>query len=414
MPGNVASTSGNFMIELFSFPRKNNSWIYDTGCGTHIFNTSQGLRGARKLAYRERYLYVGNDIRAAVEAIGTFDLVLPSGLILVLNNCHYAPSIVRGVISVYLLLDMGFVHTFIINGISVSLNNVFCFNAIPINGVFEIDMENHVSSRNNSMYIISNKIIKCNLDSSYLWHCRLAHIGKDRMEKLQHDGLLQNINDESFDKCESCISGKMTRKPFSHQVERATDLLGLINTDLCSPLRHVSKRGASYFLTFTDDYSRYGYVYLLKHKHEVFETFKVFKSEVELQLGKKIKTLRSVRGAEYLSQEFKDHLAECGIIHQLIAPYTPQQNGVSERRNRTLLDMVRSMFNLTTLPLSFWDYALETAIRILNMVPTKKVDKTPYELWTGKSPNFSYLKVWCCEAFVKRDSPDKLQQRFVK
>ena len=86
------------------------------GCGTHICNTLQGLRGARKLAYGERYLYVGNDIRAAVKAIGTFDLVLPSGLILVLNNCHYAPSIVRGVVSVSLLLDNGFVHTFINNG----------------------------------------------------------------------------------------------------------------------------------------------------------------------------------------------------------------------------------------------------------------------------------------------------------
>ncbi|GJT75478.1 retrotransposon protein, putative, ty1-copia subclass [Tanacetum coccineum] len=82
--------------------------------------------------------------------------------------------------------------------------------------------------------------------------------------------------------------------------------------------------------------------------------------------------------------------------------------------NRTLLDMVRSMMNLTTLSLSFWDYVLESATRILNMVPTKKVDKTPYELWYGKVPNLSYLKVWGCEALVKRDTPDKLQQRSVK
>ncbi|GJV60337.1 retrotransposon protein, putative, ty1-copia subclass [Tanacetum coccineum] len=136
--------------------------------------------------------------------------------------------------------------------------------------------------------------------------------------------------------------------------------------------------------------------------------------EVELQLGKKIKALRSDRGGEYLSQEFKDYLSENGIVQNLTSPYTPQQNGVSERRNRTLLDMVRSMFNLTTLPLSFWDYALESAVRILNMVPTKKVDKTPYEIWHGKAPNLSYLKVWGCEAYVKRDSADKLQQRSVK
>ncbi|GKC65264.1 retrotransposon protein, putative, ty1-copia subclass [Tanacetum coccineum] len=234
----------------------------------------------------------------------------------------------------------------------------------------------------------------------------LAHIGKTRIEHASREGLLENIDEESFDKCESCISGKMTKKPFNKNIERATDLLGLIHTDVCGPLRHVSRKGASYFLTFTDDFSRYGYVYLLKHKHEVFETFKVFKAEVELQLGKKIKALRSDRGGEYLSQEFKDYLSENGIVQNLTSPYTPQQNGVSERRNRTLLDMVRSMFNLTTLPLSFWDYALESAVRILNMVPTKKVDKTPYEIWHGKAPNLSYLKVWGCEAYVKRDSAD--------
>nr|GFC38257.1 retrovirus-related Pol polyprotein from transposon TNT 1-94 [Tanacetum cinerariifolium] len=76
--------------------------------------------------------------------------------------------------------------------------------------------------------------------------------------------------------------------------------------------------------------------------------------------------------------------------------------------------MVRSMINLTTLPLSFWNYALESVKRILNMVPTKKVDKTPYELWYGKVPNLSSIKVWGCEALVKRDTPDKLQQRSVK
>ncbi|GKG35144.1 retrotransposon protein, putative, ty1-copia subclass, partial [Tanacetum coccineum] len=117
---------------------------------------------------------------------------------------------------------------------------------------------------------------------------------------------------------------------------------------------------------FTDDFSRYGYVYLLKHKHEVFETFKVIQKEVENQLGKTIKSLRSDRGGEYMSQEFLDHLKKHGIIAHRTPPYSPQNNGVSERRNQTLLDMVRSMMSQTTLPKSFWDYALETAARILD------------------------------------------------
>ncbi|GJU61803.1 retrotransposon protein, putative, ty1-copia subclass [Tanacetum coccineum] len=168
-------------------------------------------------------------------------------------------------------------------------------------------------------------------------------------------------------------------KPYTHQVERAKDLLGLIHTDVCGPFKIMSRQGASYFVTFTDDFSRYGYVYLLKHKHKVFETFKVFQKEVENQLGKTIKSLRSYRGGEYMSQEFLDHLKDHGIIAYRTPPYTLQHNGVSERRNRTLLDMVRSTMSQTTLPKSFWDYALETAARILNMVPTKKVEKTPYE-----------------------------------
>ncbi|GKA48604.1 retrotransposon protein, putative, ty1-copia subclass, partial [Tanacetum coccineum] len=124
------------------------------------------------------------------------------------------------------------------------------------------------------MYTISNKRAKINLDSAYLWHCRLGHISKKRIEKLQQDGLINSIDIESLGKCVSCMSGKMARKPYSHQVERAKDLLGLIHTDVCGPFKIVTRQGASYFVTFTDDFSRYGYVYLLKLKHEVFETFK--------------------------------------------------------------------------------------------------------------------------------------------
>ncbi|GKC04319.1 retrotransposon protein, putative, ty1-copia subclass [Tanacetum coccineum] len=387
--------------------------VYALGCGTNICITKQGFRIERKLKQGALYLYVGNGVRAQVEAIRSFDLVLPNGLVICLDNCHYAPTITRGVVLVSRLVDNGFVQCFTDCGISVSKNGVLYFNVVPRNGIYEIDMHDLVPNVN-SIYNVSNKRVKHNLDSTYLWHCRLAHINKKRIKQLQQDGLLKSTDDESFDKCESCLSGKMTKKPFPHSNERAKDLLGIIHTDVCGPLRHVSRQGASYFITFTDDYSRYGYVYLLKHKHEVFETFKVFKNEVENQLGKTIKAIRSDRGGEYISQEFKDYLKANGIVQQLTPPYTPQHNGVSERRNRTLLDMVRSMMNLTTLPLSFWDYALESATRILNMVPTKKVDKTPYELWYGKVPNLSYLKVWGCEALVKRDTPDKLEQRSVK
>nr|GEU44353.1 hypothetical protein [Tanacetum cinerariifolium] len=193
------------------------------------------------------------------------------------------------------LVENGFVQRLTNYEISVSKNDVLYFNVISSNDIYEIDMSNLVPNIN-SIYNVINKRVKHNLDSTYLWHCLLSHISKKRIEKIQHDGLLKSTDDESFDQCESCLSGKMTRKSFSRRLKRETDLLGLIHTDVYEPLRHVSRHGASYFITFMDYYNHYGYIYFLKHKHEVFETFKVFKNEVENQLGKTIKALRSYRG----------------------------------------------------------------------------------------------------------------------
>ena len=112
--------------------------------------------------------------------------------------------------------------------------------------------------------------------------------------------------------------------------------------------------GYEYFITFIDDYSRYGYVYLMHHKSDTFEKFKEYRAEVENQFGKIIKTLRSDRGEEFLNRDFEEYLVEHGIVSQLTAPGTPQQNGVAERRNRTLLDMMRSMFSYNSLPSFSW------------------------------------------------------------
>ena len=134
--------------------------------------------------------------------------------------------------------------------------------------------------------------------------------------------------------------GKITKTPFSGTMEQATDLLEIIHTDICSPMSVEARGGYRYFLTFTDDLSRHGYIYLMKHKYETFEKFKEFQSEVENHRNKKINFLQSDSGGEYLSYEFGLHLKQCAIISQLTPPGTPQGNGVFESRKRTLLDMV--------------------------------------------------------------------------
>nr|GEV04451.1 zinc finger, CCHC-type [Tanacetum cinerariifolium] len=235
-----ASGSVIFIIELYTFPNK--SWVYDTGCGTHICNITHGLRGSRKLKPDVVSLYVGNGHRAAVEVIGSYHLSLPSGLVIVLNNCHYAPSITRGIISVSCLYDDGYVNQFVNNSIQVSRNNMVYFSDVPRNGIFEINLSDSCINIS-SIYAISNKRSKSNLDSALLWHCRLGHISKKRIENLQHDGILNSTDLRAFEKCVLCMSGKMTRKPYTHQVERAKDLLRLIHTDVCGPIQdHVKTR----------------------------------------------------------------------------------------------------------------------------------------------------------------------------
>ncbi|KAK8679994.1 hypothetical protein V6N13_108949 [Hibiscus sabdariffa] len=246
-----ASVSGIYVIDVHV--STSSSWVLDTGCGSHICTSVQGLHTRRTLAKGDVDLRVGNGARVAALAVGTYVLPLPSGLNLKIENCYFVPSLTKNIISV------------------------------------------------------------------------------------------------------SCLD--------------------------------KARGGYQYFITFTDDFSRYGYIYLMRHKSEALEKFKEFKNEVHNQHGKSIKALRSDRGGEYLSQDFDELLKECGIVSQLTPPGTPQWNGVSERRNRTLLDMVRSMMSHTDLPTSFWGYALETAAFTLNRVPSKSVQKTPHEMWTWRRPN---------------------------
>ncbi|GJR49326.1 zinc finger, CCHC-type containing protein [Tanacetum coccineum] len=174
-----------------------------------------GLRASRKLKSGALSLYVGNGQHEVVEAIAVFYLCLPSGLEIVLNNCHYAPSITRGVIFVSCLYEDGFINRFVNNTIQVSRNNMVYFSAIPRDGIFEIGLSNSYANKS-SICIVSNKRDKLDLDSALLWHCRLGHISKKRIEKLQHDRLLNSTDLNAFEKCVPYMSRKMARKPYTH------------------------------------------------------------------------------------------------------------------------------------------------------------------------------------------------------
>ena len=265
-----------------------------------------------------------------------------------------------------------------------------------LNPVIPTDKIDEVNNTN----ILPLKRKVSSLNQTLLWHLRLGHINLNRIQRLVKDGPLSSLEVETLPVCESCLEGKMTKRPFKAKGLRAIEVLELVHSDLCGPMNIPARGGYEYFVTFIDDYSRYGYIYLLHRKSETFEKFKEFKAEAEKQTGKSIKTLRSDRGGEYLLGEFRNYLSECGITSQLSAPGMPQQNGVAERRNRTLKEMVRSMMSYSDLPHSFWGFALETAAYILNAVPTKAAPNTPVELWTGRKPSLRHFRIWGCPAHV--------------
>ena len=158
----------------------------------------------------------------------------------------------------------------------------------------------------------------------------------------------------------------------------------------------MDSHGQKYFISFIDDFSRYMYFYILHSKNEALEAFKVFKAKVEKQCGKQIKIVRSDRGREYYGRylehgqspgPFAKFLQEHGIVAQYTTSSSPDQNGVVERRNRTLLDMVKSMLSSSKFPKFLWTEAFKIAVYILNRVPTKVVPKTPFELWKCWKPS---------------------------
>jgi hypothetical protein len=186
------------------------------------------------------------------------------------------------------------------------------------------------------------------------------------------------------------VKPKQPCKPFKSMEEMSLAPLDLIHSDLCEMNGILTRAAKKYFISFIDDATRYCQLYLIKTKDEALNCFKIYKADVENQLERKIKRFRSDRGGEYLSNDFSEYCAEHGIIHETIAPYSPQSNGVGERKNRTLTDLVNAMLDSLGLPESWWGEAMLTACFTLNRVPSAKGEITPYEGWKGRKPSLGF------------------------
>ncbi|KAL0374275.1 UNVERIFIED_CONTAM: Retrovirus-related Pol polyprotein from transposon TNT 1-94, partial [Sesamum radiatum] len=330
-----------------------NTWWIDSGSTINIANTMQGFLSLRKPMGSEQSIYSGNKMRSQVEAVGIFRLVFKNGYVLNLEATFYVPSFSRNLASIAKLVPLGYVFNFSKLNFSVMKNNVIVGGGYLDNGLYKFDLDsNFISTHLTLENGIGTKRCVIKENSSMLWHKRLGHISIERLKRLTTDGILKDLDFSNFGTCVDCINEKQTNKS-NKGVKRSSTVLELIHIDICGSFPPCFN-GQRYFVSFIDDFSRYMYLYLIFDKAKAFDDFKAYKVEVEKQLEKSIKIVRSNRGGEYYGWyteneqnpgPFATFLKEEGIIAQYTMPGTPQQNGVAERPNRTLMDMVTTIYN---------------------------------------------------------------------
>ena len=230
------------------------------------------------------------------------------------------------------------------------------------------------------------------------------------------DGLL--ISEDNKDHfCEGCIFGKQHRLPFPTGWTRAKKIGQLVHSDVCGPISVPAVGGSVYFVTFKDDFSGYCVIHFIKQKSEVMAFFQQYVQRIKVEFGNPVVTLRSDNGGEYIGKIFERWLLENGIRHETTVAYTPEQNGVAERINRTILESARSMMHFASLSLSLWAEACNTAVYLLNRAATKSVDgKTPFEIWKGMKPNLSHIRVFGSTLYVHipKENRGKLDLKSIK
>lgn len=224
-----------------------------------------------------------------------------------------------------------------------------------------------------------------NSEVARLWHMRLGHAGEKSLNLFIKQGLLKGVRSCKLDLCEHCISGKKTRVKFGTTIHNTQGILDYVHSDVWGPSKTSSLGGKHYYVTFVDDFSQSIWVYTLKKKDEVLGVFLKWKKMMETQTGKKIKRLRTDNGGEYKNEVFNKVCEDEGIVRHFTVRHTPQQNGVAEGMNRTLLEKVRCMLSNAGLGKELWAEAVTYACHIVNRLPSSAIDgKTPLEKWFGK------------------------------
>ena len=398
-------------------------WHVDSGASAHLCNTAEWFAELHPCPPKVVMVANKNVVRCTQQ--GTIHLRVSTGARTgckwedaILQSVLYVPDLGVNLLSVQAMVKAGLRCDFNTQGCVITnrnkrvvgyakaQNNLYLLEAKPlqqaskaVTGALSAQL-NEVSSPTPS-------------DSPdwYLLHSRLGHVGARRLQQLVRGSMALGLivpagNPEeqpTIKECKHCLEGKMHRAPIPKQrTARASDPLFVVHTDICGPLPELAMgTGALYFISFIDDYSSHATVHLLRTKDQALDAFRRYKAWAENYTGYSIKNLHSDGGGEYISSQFTTFLHIMGIHRQLTTPRTPQQNGVAERFNRTIMESARSMLHATGLPGRYWGDAVMTAVYVRNRLPTRALNGvTPYEAWRGEKPDLSHIRVWGCLAYI--------------
>lgn len=233
-----------------------------------------------------------------------------------------------------------------------------------------------------------------------IWHKRLGHLNFDSLKKMNLEKLETGTKHTKI--CDTCVEGKQVKLPHNNHRHRATRPLQLVHSDLFGPVTPTSYDGKRYLLTFIDDFTHFTAAYALEAKSEVYKFFKVYEAMATAHFNMKISRFRCDNGREYISNDIRSFFDEKGIQCEFTIRYTPEQNGVAERMNRTIIERARCMILNSKLTKNFWSEAALTAVYLINRSPTSALDgELPATLWYKETPNLKKLRVFGCVAFLK-------------
>ena len=390
----------------------NSEWIVDSGASRHMCYDASVFEDYHQFSVRDQ-VRLGDG--RVIEAVGCgnvrMTMMLNPPVSCTLKNVLYVPQLSCNLFSVSSAVEQGHAVKFMDDKCWIETKSgTRCGCAEKIDKLYilkcttaQLHSANATKSASNSSDLI-------------LWHQRMGHLNSKSLKTLpQLANGIEICSSDELPLCSACVEGKMSRLPFKTSGIRCSEPLELIHTDVCGPMQNESVGRSRYYLTFIDDCTRYTWVYFLRNKSEVVQKFKEFEAFVTNQSGRKIKRLRSDNGGEYVNHEMKALLKEKGIRHELTVPHTPQQNGVAERKNRSLMDCARSMLNHAELPKKLWAEAVSTAAYIQNRAPSAALKGSiPFTLWFGRKPNLKHLRVFGCVAFAHVVVRQKLDNKAEK